>query len=176
MTFRLAVTILLAVLAVLAAGAGPSSAGPATPPSPAAAPQSKPLPSGAKRRVALQRYRAFVDMPTFMAHVLTPAATIVWRTNGFVNDADGDHDLSPKTDADWEAVVSGAATLAEATNALRIPARSVDAAWNGYVDQLADAAERAYVAAEKHDLATLADVSDHLDAICSACHLHYGLE
>ena len=111
-----------------------------------------------------------------MDHVLTPAAMIVWRTNGFVNDANGDHDLAPQTDADWEQVVSGAATLAESTNALIIPERARDAAWNGFVLELATLAERAYQAAEKHDLKAISDVSDHLDAACSSCHQHYGLE
>jgi hypothetical protein len=121
-------------------------------------------------------FRAFVDMATFMEHVLTPAATIVWRTNGFVNDAGGEHDLSPKSEADWEGVVSGAATLAEATNALLIPGRALDKDWNRYVEALAALAERAYRAAEQRDLATLGDVSDHLDEACSSCHRHYHLE
>jgi len=120
-------------------------------------------------------FRAVVDLATFMEHVLTPAATVVWRTNGFVNDERGDHDLSPKTDADWEAVVSGAATLAEATNALLIPDRVRDDAWTGYVRQLAIIAEQAYLAAERHDLKTISDVSDRLDGVCSACHNHYGM-
>ncbi len=129
-----------------------------------------------RRRAALPPFRAVVDMATFMGHVLTPAATTVWRTNGFVNDASGDHDLAPKTDADWEQVVSGAATLAEATNALMIPERVRDAAWNGYVLELAAIAERAYQAAERHDLKAISEVSDRLDATCSSCHVHYGLE
>jgi hypothetical protein len=172
MNLRLAATILVAAVA---SGSGLAVADPAAPSAPPAQKARAPA-AGGRHRPPPQSYRAFVDMQTFMDHVLTPAATVVWRTNGFVNDGSGDHDLSPKTDADWELIVSGAATLAEATNALRIPARTVDAAWSGYVDKLAEAAERAYAAAEKHDLATLADVSDHLDEICSACHRHYGLE
>ena len=73
-------------------------------------------------------FRAYVDMKTFMEHVLTPAAKIVWSVNGVVIDEKGEHDLSPKTDDDWERVVSGAATLAEATNALMIPERALDPA------------------------------------------------
>ena len=130
----------------------------------------------AQRREQMTPFRPFVDMATFMDHVLTPAATVVWRTNGFINDGAGDHDLAPKTDADWELVVSGAATLAEATNALRIPQRTPDADWNGYVERLATAAERAYKAAEARDLRTLSDISDHLDEVCSSCHRHYGYE
>lgn len=121
-------------------------------------------------------FQAYVDMKTFMEHVLTPAAKIVWSVNAITIDATGEHDLSPKTDAGWEAIVSGAATLAEATNALMIPQRARDAEWNSYVQKLADAAKEAYIAAEAHDLKTISRVSDRLDGICAACHRHYGLE
>ncbi len=121
-------------------------------------------------------FQPYVDMKTFMEHVLTPAAKIVWSVNGVVIDANGEHDLAPKTDADWEEIVSGAATLAEATNALMIPQRALDAQWNVYARRLADAASKAYVAAEAHDLKSISQVSDQLDEICAACHRHYGLE
>jgi hypothetical protein len=121
-------------------------------------------------------FQAHVDMKTFMEHVLTPAATIIWRSNGVVIDDKGEHDLSPKSEADWEQLVSGAATLAEATNALMIPQRVRDPAWISYARKLADAADKAYRAAEAHDLTSISDVSDRLDGICADCHRHYGLE
>ena len=121
-------------------------------------------------------FQPYVDMKTFMEHVLTPAANIVWSVNGLVIDEKGEHDLSPKSDADWERILSGAATLAEATNALMIPQRARDPEWGVYAKNLAEAANRAYVAAEAHDLKTISEVSDRLDGICAACHRHYGLE
>lgn len=121
-------------------------------------------------------FQAYVDMKTFMEHVLTPAATVIWRANGLIIDEKGEHDLSPKTETDWEQIVSGAATLAEATNALMLPQRALDAQWNFYAQKLAAAANRAYLAAEAHDLKSIAEVSNQLDGICAACHRHYGLE
>jgi hypothetical protein len=121
-------------------------------------------------------FQAHVNMQTFMEHVLQPAARIIWSVNATMIDDKGEHYLSPKTDDDWERIVSGAATLAEATNALMIPERVRDAAWNGYVTKLADAASKAYRAAEAHDLESVSDVSDALDGICAACHRHYGVE
>jgi len=126
--------------------------------------------------VPMPPFRPYVDMKTFMEHVVTPAATIIWRVNGIVIDVKGEHDLSPKSEADWEEVVSGAATLAEATNALMIPQRANDSQWIFYVQKLAEAANKAYVAAEARDLKSVAEVSDRLDGICAACHRHYGLE
>jgi hypothetical protein len=121
-------------------------------------------------------FQIHVDMKTFMEHVLTPAAKILWRSNGIFIDAQGEHDLSPRSDADWEEIVSGTATLAEATNALMIPQRALDEKWNFYVRKLAEAANEAYQAAEAHDLKTVSGVSDRLDGICAACHRHYGFE
>jgi hypothetical protein len=143
--------------AVVAAGvlASPSFGEDATPPSP---------------------FQAYVDMKTFMQHVLTPAATIIWRANGLMIDEKGEHDLSPKSEADWEGIVSGAATLVEATNALMIPQRALDPQWSFYVKNLAAAANKAYLAAEARDLKSISEVSDRLDGICAACHRHYGLE
>ena len=159
MTTRLSLAVLAALVAV-AAAASPSIGEDAAPMPP---PQTQP-------------FQPYVDMKTFMEHVLSPAAAIIWRVNGVVIDAKGAHDLSPKSDDDWEQVVSGAATLAEATNALMIPQRALDPSWNPYVKKLADAADKAYRAAEAHDLKSVSEVSDQLDEICAACHRHYGLE
>jgi hypothetical protein len=133
-------------------------------------------PSKSQTIQAMPPFEAHVDMKTFMEHVLTPAAKVIWSVNGSVIDAKGEHSLSPSTDDDWENITSGAATLAEATNALMIPQRVQDAEWNAYVKKLADAANKAYQAAEVHDLKTVADVSDQLDGICASCLRHYGLE
>ena len=121
-------------------------------------------------------FRTHVDMKTFMEHVLQPAASLIWSVNGVMIDERGEHDLAPKSDDDWEKIVSGAATLAEATNALMIPQRALDPDWNRYVERLADSAGKAYRAAEAHDLKSISEVSDRLDGICAACHRHYGVE
>jgi len=127
-------------------------------------------------RASKSPFRAHVDMQTFMEHVLTPAAQIIWSVNGSMIDEKGEHDLSPRSDDDWEKIVSGAATLAEANNALRLPERARDAEGSGQVKRVGDAAGKAYRAAEAHDLKSISEVSDELDGVCAACHRHYGLE
>ncbi|WP_407157981.1 hypothetical protein [Bradyrhizobium sp. STM 3557] len=134
------------------------------------------IPSRSQNAAPTPPFQPHVDMQTFMEHVLTPAASVLWSVNAAMIDARGEHDLAPRTDEDWEKLVSAAATLAEATNALMIPQRAMDPAWNGYVKRLADAADKAYHAAENHDLKSISEVSDRLDGICSACHKHYGFE
>ena len=90
----------------------------------------------------LPPFQAYVDMKTFMEHVLTPAAASIWRVNGVVIDEKGEHDLSPKSEDDWEQIVSGAATLAEATNALMIPQRALDPQWNFYAKEFGGGGEQ----------------------------------
>jgi hypothetical protein len=46
-------------------------------------------------------FKPYVDMKTVMEHVLTSAAKVIWSANGLVIDAQGEHDLSPKTNDDW---------------------------------------------------------------------------
>ena len=133
-------------------------------------------PSICENAIPTPPFQPYVDLKTFMEHVLSPAAAVIWKVNGVVIDAKGEHDLSPKSDDDWEQIVSGAATLAEATNALMLPQRALDPEWNAYAKKLADAADKAYRAAEAHDLKGVSEVSDQLDGICAACHRHYGLE
>ncbi len=135
-----------------------------------------PTPSMSDDKQAMPPFQPHVDMKTFMEHVLTPAASVIWSVNGVIIDKEGEHDLAPKSDGDWEKLVSAAATLAEATNALMIPQRALDADWNKYVKKLGDAADKAYRAAETHDLKSISDVSDRLDGICAGCHRHYGVE
>jgi hypothetical protein len=149
-----AVIVLVVTLAVTCVTASPSSSDDAAP----------------------TPFQSHVDMRTFMQHVLSPAAAVIWKVNAVLIDETGEHDLSPKSNDDWEHVVSGAATLAEATNALMIPERVPDQDWNRYVKKLADAADKAYRGAEAHDLKSVSEVSDQLDGICAACHHHYGLE
>src|SRR5215470_696800 len=100
----------------------------------------------------LPPFHAHVDMKTFMEHVLTPAAGVIWRVNAVVIDEKGEHDLSPKSEAEWEQIESAAATLAEATNALMIPQRTLDAQWNFYAGNLAPAASEAFRGAEARNL------------------------
>jgi len=133
-------------------------------------------PSRSDNQGAMPPFKPHVDMKTFMEHVVQPAASVIWSVNGTVIDAKGEHDLSPKTDDDWEKIVTAAAALAEATNALMIPQRALDAEWNRYASKLAAAAAKAYRAAEDHDLKSASEVSDHLDGICASCHRHYGFE
>ena len=159
MTARFSPAVLAALVAVTAAA------------SPSMGEDVAPMPSS-----QTQPFQPYVDMKTFMEHVLTPAAKIIWSVNAVVIDEQGEHDLSPKPRRTGNRSSAARRRLAEATNALMIPQRARDPQWVFYVQKLAEAANKAYLAAEARDLKSISEVSDRLDGICAACHRHYGLE
>src|SRR5438477_7343840 len=61
-----------------------------------------------------------------MAAVVDPAADVVWESVSITIDKTGEHDKSPKTDAEWTAVRNSAVTLAESGNLLMISPRAKD--------------------------------------------------
>ena len=118
-------------------------------------------------------------MKTFMEHVLTPAAKIVWSVNAVVVGQkaraqvpvpqDGRRlgtDRQRRRDAcrSHQRLDHPAAGARSAVERLRQKVRR------------ADTANKAYRAAEARDLKAISEVSDRLDGICAACHRHYGLE
>jgi hypothetical protein len=109
-------------------------------------------PSSGRGCRALRRTGRYVDMKTFMEHVLTPAAKIVWSVNAVVIDAQGERDLSPKSDADWEADRERRGDARRSGQRVDAPGARARSR-NGTVTpkDWADAAARAYVAAEAHD-------------------------
>lgn len=118
-----------------------------------------------------------VKMPVgmVMEHVITPAAFGVWGAVGYELDSRGSRDLTPQTDAQWEAVVNHAATLQESMNLLLLPGRVPDESWPGYVSAVGAVAERLVGAAEARDEKALAQAGDDLVVACEACHSAYQL-
>jgi len=117
-----------------------------------------------------------VELATLMEHVISPAAYRIWDKTGVIIDKSGKHDLSPKTDEEWEKVADGAATLAEVKNMLMVPDRELDPQWDHFANELSKAGMTALKMAEAHDKDGLWDISGHIDEICTDCHDHYGIE
>lgn len=117
---------------------------------------------------------AVVDRQTLMGHVVEPAAYLIWGASGVVIDAEGTHEMTPKNEEEWVAVVNGAATLAEATNLMMLDGRVEDEQWFGFVQVLRSVAIDAWHAAEAQDAQAISDAGDRLVEACSACHKNYG--
>lgn len=120
-------------------------------------------------------YNATVDVMETMVHVMDPAARQFWAGWGEMADAEGVHDISPKTDEDWKKVEDGATTLIMATNTLMLPPyqrQPVDK-WFGYNKQLADLAAKGRAGADAHDKQAMEIIGADIDKVCDSCHADF---
>lgn len=116
-----------------------------------------------------------LPMNEFMAHVVQYSAANVWKWQGFVTDASGERDLSPKTDADWEDAESASLTLAEVTNMLMTSDRRVDdPRWDAAVAKVREVALKEAAAAEKKDYDAFFAAGGEMDGACESCHMHFA--
>ena len=110
-------------------------------------------------------------MSELMGHVIDPAADAVWMRAGYVLTEEGEVELFPKTDEEWEAVETGAYTLVEASNALLMPGRLRDEPeWSAAAVKLAAAARQTQAAALAKDKAAVFEGGAAIYQACLACH------
>lgn len=131
--------------------------------------------AGCSKPEAKLPYRLDNDMQTLMAHVLDPAADVVWAASGYVLTEEGEQDLSPKTEAEWEAVETGAATVTEVGNLLMMPGRALEDEpdWFKHTQALSAAGLRVQKAAVAHDKQGVFDGGGQVYEACVACHAQY---
>jgi len=116
-----------------------------------------------------------LPMQEFMAHVMQFAGQNVWKWQGFVTDEKGEHDLSPKTEKDWEDAESASLTLAEVTNMLLTADRRVDdPRWDAAVANVRNVAMKEAAAAQKKDYDAYFAAGGELDGACESCHIHFA--
>lgn len=128
---------------------------------------------------ASQPYQPFkTDLTTkdLMKHAIDPAADIVWAASGYVVDANGTTELSPKTTEGWAVVENNATIVAELANSLMLPGRAPEEPqWNAFAQQLHTAAVAAKNAAVARDKEGLLRTGGDIYAACTACHKRYVL-
>jgi hypothetical protein len=125
---------------------------------------------------AMPDFTLVLDHQQMMDWVLDPAAEIIWDSAGTIITAEGERELAPTTDEGWEHVVSGAATLAEASNLLMLPGRSMGEDWNAYSKALMATSIVALEAAKDKDSDALFDAGGEIYQACLACHQQYALD
>jgi hypothetical protein len=118
---------------------------------------------------------ASLPMKDFMGHVMQFSADQVWKWQGYSTDEKGEHSLFPKTEEQWLEAESAALTLAEVTNILLLPGRSVDdPQWASFTAAVrAKALEAAKTAEAKNEDAFFLAGSDLYEA-CKACHVKFA--
>ncbi len=128
------------------------------------------------------------DLNRLMRGVLYPASNVVFSAQ---NDNPADvkrvpgQDPSMATDplastfGGWQAVENAALALTESTNLLLIPGRNCanglpvpinNPDWSKFVQELRDAAMKAYQAAQSKNQDKMVDAAETLSASCAGCH------
>jgi mono/diheme cytochrome c family protein len=124
----------------------------------------------------LPNFTLVLNHQQMMNWLLGPAAEIIWDSAGTIITAEGERELAPTTDDDWDYVVSGAATLAEASNLLMLPGRSMGPDWNAYAKALMGASISALDAANAQDSDSLFTAGGDIYQACLACHQQYAVD
>jgi hypothetical protein len=110
-----------------------------------------------------------------MRHVIDFGAKPVLQAQGTYVDATGEHPNIPTTKEGWLAAESGAITVAEAANLIKLPGyRLDDEDWPRFADVLHDRAVDAQKAIQKRDAAAMAVTGGDLYQVCEDCHATYA--
>ncbi|MEP5764767.1 MAG: hypothetical protein ABJ308_09235 [Halieaceae bacterium] len=120
-------------------------------------------------------FEVVLDAHHTMELIVYPAADLLWESAGTIIDAEGEHDLSPTTDAGWEEVERNAGLLAEAGNLLMLPGRSKGADWDHYSQGLIRTGRQALAAAQAQDAEALFDAGGAIYQECKGCHEQYWM-
>lgn len=113
-----------------------------------------------------------------MEDEVQPTAEIYWGAVQYISDEDGDHDIVPETDEDWERVRASAVKLAEYGELLSTPAymegREDD--WAVFSNALVEVSQRAEQTAVDRDPEAVFEVGGIVYRVCQGCHLAYPPE
>jgi hypothetical protein len=110
-----------------------------------------------------------------MANEVQPTAKVYWDSVQFISDETGDHDIFPRTDADWKKTKDAATRLGELAELLKSPGytegRGED--WIQFANSLIDVSRIAEQAAEERSTDKIFEVGGTIYNVCTACHQVY---
>src|SRR5436190_19565117 len=117
---------------------------------------------------------ATYPMKELMGHVVDFGAWAVWHAQGTYIDATGEHSNVPTTEEGWIQAESGAITVAQTANLLKLPGyRRDDEDWIKFADALHDRAIDAQKAIQKQDAKAMFQTGGDLYQVCVDCHAKY---
>ena len=170
------------VMAQQAPSASPSATGPVPP---CDLPGAPPMKQPADENSGPTTMSAKSYVKDIMNSMMMPSAAGVWNAVATVTDQTGVHEIRPKTDDDWNAVIASATMLVETPNLLMLPGRqrclggAIPAAyvidWRRKAREMQEAGNIALIAAKKHDADALAEAGERIDVDCDECHEKYQI-
>jgi hypothetical protein len=122
------------------------------------------------------RFNTTLSLHQLMTEVIDPNTDVVWAASGVVVDMQGEHDLSPKTDAAWANVRDHAAVVAESGNLLLLPDRlRPGKTWIRQAQTLSILGLAAMKAAGAKDEGAMLRIGGDIHDACEECHRVYVL-
>jgi len=140
-----------------------------------------------------------ITIREIMESMVDPSADALWDSVAYISTLEGTIDRKPETDEDWRKLRGSAVTLAEATNALVVPQRRVDApgtqsddpqhelgpdeiqamidknrpTWVGFAHAMHAVAMDTIRVIDTKDVDGLLEVGDAIDQACENCHMTF---
>jgi hypothetical protein len=122
-------------------------------------------------------YRPVADVKAIMVNIMEPAADAYWDTVGTVIDVEGEHQIAPQTQEDWDTARNHAYVFTEAGNLLMMPTRARDnSEWMQLAQALIDSGQNAIRAAEARDTTAVFNAGAEVYEACTNCHTKYSPE
>jgi hypothetical protein len=110
-----------------------------------------------------------------MKNKVDPASKVYFGAVQYISDASGEHDIVPRTDADWEKVRKAAADLQDYGKLLQADAytkgRNPD--WAKFSQAMVDASKQGEQAAKDKNVDKVFELSGTIYNVCSTCHMVY---
>ena len=110
-----------------------------------------------------------------MADVVQPTTEIYWNSVQYISDEEGEHEIYPRSDEEWQRVRDAAVRIGELGELLKTPAYSEGRGedWLQFSDSLVEVSKLAEQAAVEQDRDKVFEVGGTIYNVCSACHQVY---
>lgn len=119
-------------------------------------------------------FKPVASVHDLMHDVIYPHAEVMWDSVGTIIDVEGEHEIRPANEQEWERVMQSALTVAEAGNLLMLEGRAKDTGeWMRHASALIDAATLAVEAANNRDADAVFDIGGEVYYACNNCHERY---
>ena len=107
-----------------------------------------------------------------MADDVQPTAQVYWNAVQYISAEEGEHDIFPRTEADWKKTRDAATRMIELAELLQTPgyAESRGDDWIQISQSLAEVGRLAEQAAESKDPEKVFEVGGTMYSVCSGCH------
>ena len=120
-------------------------------------------------------FRAVLSLNQLMTRVIDPAADGIWDSVQTIVTQKGTRQIQPRTEDEWQALVSSAATLTEAANLIMIQGRAIDSQdWMKWSGRLSASAEHAMQAALNQNPEEVFSAGGEIYEVCRGCHQRYA--